>query len=113
MRIYLSGPMRSYPEFNYPAFHKAAVELRGAGHTVWSPAENDTWDGTESGMFRTINMDLSVVVNWAEAVVVLPGWTDSTGARAEVFTAFWAEIPVLKAGSMRPISSDTMRVFYL
>lgn len=105
--------MRGIPEFNYPAFHKAAAELRGAGHTVWSPAENDTWDGTDPGMIRTINMDLSVIVNWAEAVVVLPGWAGSKGARAEVFTAFWAEIPVLKARSMVPISSDKVSVFYL
>lgn len=106
MRIYLSGPMRGIPEFNYPAFHEAAAQLRGAGHTVWSPAENDTWDGTESGMFRTINMDLSVVINWAEAVVVLPGWEESKGARAEVFTALWAETTVFDFETMHMVCPE-------
>ena len=41
MKIYIAGPMRSYPAFNFPAFHAAAKDLRERGHAVWSPAEND------------------------------------------------------------------------
>ena len=39
MNIYVAGPMRGYPEFNFPSFHAAAAQLRAAGHTVFNPAE--------------------------------------------------------------------------
>ena len=33
--------MRSLPEFNFPAFHEAAKDLRGRGFVVLNPAEHD------------------------------------------------------------------------
>lgn len=41
MRVYLAGPMRGVPHFNFPAFHAAAAELRARGYVVFSPAEAD------------------------------------------------------------------------
>lgn len=40
-RLYLAGPMTGLPEFNYPAFHAAAKQLRGAGYAVENPAESE------------------------------------------------------------------------
>ena len=41
MRIYVAGPMRGFPLYNFPAFDAAAAELRRHGHTVISPADHD------------------------------------------------------------------------
>lgn len=41
MKIYLAGPMRGIPEFNFPAFHAMACRLRAEGNVVFNPAEKD------------------------------------------------------------------------
>ena len=41
MKLYLAGPMRGMPFFNFPAFKDAAAQLRAKGHYVFNPAERD------------------------------------------------------------------------
>ncbi len=41
MNLYLAGPMRGIPGFNFPKFDEVAATLRFIGHTVFSPAEHD------------------------------------------------------------------------
>lgn len=41
MKVYVAGPMRGIPEFNFPAFNLAAKNLRADGHVVFNPAERD------------------------------------------------------------------------
>lgn len=109
MRIYLAGPMRGYPEFNFPRFHREAQLLRSMGHTVLSPAEQDEAEGFDSegltgnedlaALGFNLRLALAVDLQWvcteADAVVVLPRWHQSSGAKAEVATARALGIPVL------------------
>lgn len=104
--FYVAGPMRGIPEFNYPAFHRAADWLRARGHSVFSPAE---WDmqrhgvdiskGNDAGCERlaaekhgfnlreALCADLSFICTSADAIALLPGWRASKGATAELATA--------------------------
>src|SRR5262245_30802078 len=102
MKIYLAGPTRGRPGFNFPAFHRAAVALRAAGHDVFSPAERDierhgadisagNHSGDEDAAARKYGFDLRVALGedlaWicanAEAIALLPGWRESKGATAD------------------------------
>ena len=104
MRIYLAGPMRGYPNFNFPTFDYAAAKLRAEGHTVFSPAERDREaygadiennpTGDESKVANaacTINDCMDADCHWicreAQAVALLPGWEKSSGANAELSLA--------------------------
>ena len=107
MKLYLAGPMRGIPEFNFPAFHKAAAELRAAGHEVFSPAERDIerhggvdiskdnakGDEGEAAAKHGFNLrvalgeDLEWICKHAEGIALLPGWENSKGATAEYATA--------------------------
>lgn len=95
--------MRGYPQYNFPAFEKAAARLRESGHEVFSPAEHDLQNGFDPGLGEyeqgfnlrdAMLLDLTWIIQKAEAVVCLPSWRDSRGAMAEVHTAFCIGIPV-------------------
>lgn len=99
MKIYLAGPMRAYPEFNFPAFAAAAAYLRSWGHEVWSPHEHDLANGfdptvelDETGsapgfsFAEAMRKDLQIIT-MSDGIVLLPGWEKSTGARIERFVA--------------------------
>ena len=106
MKVYLAGPMRGIPHFNFPAFRRMALSLRGLGHEVFSPAERDnarlgtdisednaTGDVTQAVIQHGFSLrealadDLQWICLHAEAVAVLPGWVKSKGARAEIAVA--------------------------
>ena len=84
MKIYIAGPMTGLPEYNFLAFHAAAAHLRGKGHEVVNPAElpapdDPTWPNYLRGALRAMLT--------CEAVVLLPGWVRSNGARLERMVA--------------------------
>ena len=91
-RVYLAGPMRGIPEFNFPAFRHAAKMLRDEGYEVFSPAEKGEevlLEGNpglqESLDFRrkVFLLDTEYICRHADAVFLLDGWEKSSGARAE------------------------------
>jgi hypothetical protein len=82
VRIYISGPMTGYPEFNYPAFRAAEHHLRNLGHDTANPARHPVQDSWAAYM----RLDLADLVT-CDAVAVLPDWELSRGAVLEVHVA--------------------------
>lgn len=80
MKLYIAGPMSGLPDFNYPAFFKAAEQLREAGYEVENPAENKP-EGAASWL-AFMRMSL-VQISRVDGIALLPGWRDSNGAKLE------------------------------
>jgi hypothetical protein len=95
--------MTGLPEFNYPAFHRAAEALRSAGHDVINPAENlpppcKSWLGY-------MRMSVAQVAS-VDGVVMLPGWPRSRGARIEFLLAWLLGLGIYsmrKAATIPPV----------
>lgn len=82
--VYVSGPMRGYVNYNYPAFHAATAYLRELGYYVISPAELGEVEGWEWPDY--MRRDL-LVVPLCTHIAMLPGYQGSKGAAAEHFVA--------------------------
>ena len=97
MKIFISGPMRGIPYYNFPAFDAARAAFEEAGFDVVTPADLDSEIGIEA-------MDLTETTDWnvktgfdvraaikrnidalldADGVVFLEGWGGSLGCNIE------------------------------
>lgn len=117
--VYIAGPMRGFPEFNFPAFDVASALGRALGWYVISPAEMDRAAGMneketyvsqfDPEQVRTfIRRDVSALVERlrpekGDAIALLPGWEKSMGARGELFLAMWHGLKVLDARNFTPL----------
>jgi hypothetical protein len=109
-KIYIAGPMRGIPLYNFPAFDQAAWELKDLGYCPISPTDIDRqygfdprdlpqpWDWTtfpkKSMKLQDVIMRDVVAILQCDGVLMLPGHLDSAGAIAEKRLALWAGIPV-------------------
>lgn len=109
--IYIAGPMRGVPLYNFPAFDAATKKFREAGWEVISPAEMDRDKGFTETMPEpsatflkaAIARDLSAI-SICTAIALLPGWEASRGVRVELALAEFLEIPIYCADSMERMS---------
>lgn len=120
MKVYIAGPMSGIPQFNYPAFAQLAKELRkvvtspGEHIEVMSPPEMDpaAWQkdammsrhgdmdempaGTPShGAFIGLGVQ-RILDGGFDAIVVLPDWHLSRGARVEVMAGLVSGATITK-----------------
>lgn len=118
--VYLAGPMRGIPLYNFPAFDAARDELTSAGLHVLSPADLDRkagfdpatlpkdWDWStlpaDFNLQHAVDRDLAAVAK-CDAVCMLPGWESSRGAKAEKSVAEWMGKEVFE---LRPKSRETV-----
>lgn len=100
--VYVAGPMRGIPEFNFPAFFAAEDKLAADGWRVFNPARKDTEQygealskgnktGDEKQAAKETGFSLREALKWdtekicleCDAIAMLPGWEKSAGAFAE------------------------------
>lgn len=97
MIVYVAGPMRGYPLYNFNAFFAAAMWLREQGFIVLNPAEHDMargFDPSKGLNEQTNDFSLHEAFQWdlksvseADAIVLLEGWQNSRGACTELAAA--------------------------
>jgi len=112
--FYVSGKMRGVPRFNFPQFDSLSAHLRRQGDVAINPADHDRatdplcemHENFASGTPRTdtehamhfkslIGWDLAMIASpEVDAIVLLPGWEDSEGARHERYVAEACHKPV-------------------
>lgn len=94
MAVYISGPMTDCPDYNFPAFHKLAAELRKRGEDVMNPADNPA--GLSYPEYLSIAFG---AIQACRSMRFLEGWETSPGACMEFLWAWksWSkclEIPL-------------------
>lgn len=107
--IYIAGPMRGYPEYNFPAFDRAAREWRRAGWRVVNPAELDRVNGmseftplpedpaeAKKLLREVFSRDLLALLQ-CDAIALLPGWANSKGAYLEHHLATFLDLEIYDA----------------
>lgn len=109
MKIYLAGPMRGKPNWNFDAFDEARVRLTAMGHRVYCPAQlfraspyeqSDKQD--REHLLHVLQQDMACLYT-AEAIALLPGWQDSVGTTVELATAQFLNLEVLDATTGKPM----------
>jgi hypothetical protein len=121
MKVYIAGPMTGIPQFNYPAFHGMARDLRkvviepGVHIDAFDPTEADPehvqeWCmASEDGRFpdpalarwpthgEFVARGVRTIIDGGfDAIVVLPDWGKSRGARTEVMAGLASGCRIVK-----------------
>lgn len=114
MRVYLAGPMRGIEQFNFPAFHEAAAQLRALGHEVVSPAEHDLELGFDPALNSLDGFDMEAAMRWdvaqvltADVVCLLGGWESSEGVAVELAVARAIGVPIREFGRAAALIDGT------
>jgi len=94
LTLYIAGPMRGITKLNWPAFEKAATQLREKGFKVVSPVEMDIAAGitpdteiTLEVKQEVISRDTQAIIWECDAIALLDGWHLSAGCKPEVALA--------------------------
>ena len=75
---YLSGPMKGYPESNFPLFERATAALRAQGYLIVSPHEKGS-ETPDANYYDLLRADGRLIMD-CHGIILLPGWPTSKGA---------------------------------
>jgi hypothetical protein len=103
LRIYISGPITGYPLGNKPAFSLAKESLTKKGHEVISPFDDESQEATDETLkdnygdkYWKVLSDDVYKLSKVEALVFLPGWEQSKGARLEAYIGLLNGFPMFE-----------------
>jgi hypothetical protein len=84
---YIGGPMSGIPDKNRAMFDRVAAELRAREYFVINPGE--LGESADWPWEACVSRDISMMMaqEYLTAIVLLPGWRASGGARIELFCA--------------------------
>jgi hypothetical protein len=114
--IYIAGPMRGMPGWNYEAFDAAEVRLRAAGWHPINPARtsralgyrpDEACEATHEAIYlrHVMAVDVASIVQCG-AIALLPGWERSLGTAVELALAQFLRLSVLDAITLEPITPE-------
>lgn len=113
-KIYIAGPMTGYDDYNYPAFHDAFDHLNiiwGDRYTVVSPAHDDQGRPVQPpatdatlGYDHYLRTAIAKLID-CQAIYLLTGWQNSTGARLELKIAHALGMGILHQPGAAPTTS--------
>ena len=96
--VYIAGPMRGYPRYNFDEFYRAETDLLAMGFNPINPARIDEEQGFDpddaqqiippSIVEEFVWRDIELIIQ-ADGLCLLPGWDRSVGATAEYWLARW------------------------
>lgn len=116
-RVYIAGPMRGVPLFNFPAFDEATAHARSLGLDAVSPAEMDRERGVDPARPETFTKfdyrdalarDVAELFK-CDAIALLPGWRASKGANLELAVAQSLGLAVLDATTFGPLTETALQ----
>ena len=81
-KVFICGPMTGYPDNNVPAFNAMATKYREQGCEVINPADNGPYEKHSDYLRASIPQVME-----CDTIVLLPGWSDSEGAKTEYAVA--------------------------
>lgn len=103
-KIYIAGPMRGYPQYNYPAFNVADLWLTLHGWEVVNPVDISNCHGTPEQVEANPDLLFEVMesekreVECCDAIYLLRGWERSVGAKAELTVALREGLEIIVQG---------------
>lgn len=107
-KVFISGPMNGYPNFNREAFAEAEERLKKAGFSVFNPAKMDFLDDFDNDDIMAIDL---AALSRCNAIYQLPGWKNSKGAYAEYNAALWAGLELINESWLDFYVSEKEKMF--
>lgn len=91
-KVFISGPMSGYKNFNKEAFFEAEAKLKEAGFSVFNPAWLEVDNCFDTSDLLAIDL---AALSRCNAIYQLPGWERSKGANAEYYAAVWGGLEII------------------
>lgn len=98
--IYIAGPMKGLPEFNYPAFNSTEERLKKLGYNVVNPVKlsgeitPEELDANYDLLTSVMNKEQRSIAQ-CDSIYLLRGWEKSKGARKELAIAIMLNLEII------------------